>query len=453
MKKTFILFILAAVLSSVCFARPFLFVSHDRHMKLTVINTANNEVAREIPLDFYPKDIKLTPDEQFLYIAGYDTNALYRLRTRNFTIDSDFISVGSSPVSLAITPDSKKIYVINSRSKNVTIVDLPDFNVSTDPVPLPAAPVNIVITNDGKKAFIALSDSNGIAVMSLVSNKILGVIQTGAGPWGMHIHDHRLFVTNEKLASISVIDTNRNRLVNEIVSTDLPRGICGFGNFLYVAVSKGLDIFETVRYEKPASMSLFYSVYDAEHGRTASGDRIFIAGYDDSSKTGKIAVLDPRENEIIKEIDVDGRPYYLEMRRQWPTPVPTVTNTAVPTPVFTAVPTSTPIIKPTPKPKPRATAKPAPKPTAAPSLLSSDIRGRVFLNNNPVPNVDVKAINRHNNKIYTAKTDGSGRFMFKALPIGGYVVSVEASYLKGKAVALTVNQGTNPDVIINVERR
>jgi len=75
------------------------------------------------------------------------------------------------------------------------------------------------------------------------------------------------------------------------------------------------------------------------------------------------------------------------------------------------------------------------------------------MDNAPVANVRIKALSKHTDKVYTAYTDAAGRFTYKALPIGGYVLSIQATYIQEKAVAVTVNRGKNDDLDINVQRR
>jgi YVTN family beta-propeller protein len=461
MKRTVILLIALLSASAVFAARANLYVSNNSLKKISVIDTATNEVMNEIKVPCSPKGMKLSPDDQFLYFTGYDTNALYRIRTKNMTVDQDFISVGYAPLGIAVRPDGKKLYVINYKSKNISIVSLPEFEVKDDPVELSAEPKAIIVTDDGRKAYIALSGSDGIALLDLATNRITGVIQTGADPWGMAAADTRIFVTNESLASISVIDTRKNAMINEIVTTDSPRGIAYLGGMLYTAVSNGVDIFETARYEKPASVGLDYPVYGVAAGRAPSGDKIYVAGYDKDSGAGKVAVINPVENEVEAEIEVQGWPMYLEMKRSWPTPAPTKVNTPVPAntprPTFTPVPraTSTPVPTPAPKPKKKPKKKPTPAPTSVPtpSGLTAALSGRVMMDNSPVQDVKIKALSKHTDKIYTVKTNYAGRFTFDALPIGGYAISVQATYIEEKAVAITVNRGKNPDMTINVKKR
>lgn len=96
-----------------------------------------------------------------------------------------------------------------------------------------------------------------------------------------------------------------------------------------------------------------------------------------------------------------------------------------------------------------------PKPTIAkePNLLTTDLIGKVWLLNAPASYVKIKAISKHTNKIYETKTDHNGNFVFKNLPIGGYVVSVEESYIKEKAVAVVLNKGKNKPLVISVQKR
>jgi hypothetical protein len=257
-----------------------------------------------------------------------------------------------------------------------------------------------------------------------------------------------------------------------MVTTDMPRGMAAYNNMLYVSVMNGVDIFELKGYTKPSSVGLDYPVYDCVFGKTAAGPRIFVAGFETGAAEGKVAVINPGENGDMTEIAVAGAPKFIEIRKIKPTPVPTIAPTLAPTSVPpTAVPTAVPTLVPTavatkvPTPEDTPTkvavkkhkkkATPVPEPTATPDMrLRSDLSGTVFMDNRPVvAGIKIKAISKHTDKIYTELTDGSGTFIFKALPIGAYVVSVDATYIAEKAVAVTVNKGRNPDLVINTKKR
>jgi|DewCreStandDraft_4_1066084.scaffolds.fasta_scaffold01934_11 YVTN family beta-propeller protein len=462
MKKTLYVFIVLLFVFPV-YSANYLYVSYNQSKNISVIDISVNEILKDIKLPCIAKQMQLSPDDKYLYFTGYDTNSVYRIKTKNLTLDSDFVSVGYSPIAIAIGSDNQKIYVANEKSKNVSVINTADFSVAEEPIQLPASPRCIALSEDNKKAFIGLAGQKGIAILDTEKLKLTGILPFSTEPWDLCVYGNKLFVTNEGISSISVIDVKKAKLLNEIVTTDSPRGMDIMGDLIYVGVSNGIDIFETLRYEKPASIGVDYSTYDVVAGKTSVGKMVFVAGYNQSDKKGKIAVIDAELNEVTSEIDVSGQPMYLEIKKTKPTPTPTDTYTPQPTdtptpqPTFTPQPTDTP--EPTPKPTPKLKStkkiKPTPQPTKEKdtSMIKEDLTGRIMLENEPVKNVRVKAMYKHSEKIYTTYTDSAGRFTFKQLPIGGYVVSVEATYLQEKAVAIVLNKGKNPDLIINVKKR
>ena len=468
MKKISITLI-AVLYAAVLFGAPNLYVSHEKLKKITVIDTAVNEVLSEIPLKMSVVDIKLDPEEKYLYFISADTNSLYKIRCKNLTLDPDFVSVGYGPTGLAVKNDNKVVYVINGKSNNITLIDTATFEAIGDPISLPGSPKAIVITDDDKKAYIALTDMGGVALLDLNSNKVTGVIPVGTDPWSMCTYNNRLlFVSNVGMASVSVIDMRKNTVINEMVTTDMPRGLAAYNNMLYVSVMNGIDIFELKGFTKPSSIGLDYGVYDCDFGKVGSGPKVFVAGFEQGAASGKVAVVNPDQGEVIAEIEIQGAPKYLEIKKIRPTPQPTavptrtftpVPPTAVPTETFTRVPKKTPTPEDTATrvPTKRPTRRPTVRPTAAatPDLrLRSDIEGRVFMDNKPVlSGIKIKALSKHTDKVYTTFTNGDGRFKFTLLPIGGYVISVEATYIVEKAVAVTVNRGKNPELTINTKKR
>ncbi|OPZ65843.1 MAG: 6-phosphogluconolactonase [Candidatus Aerophobetes bacterium ADurb.Bin490] len=462
MKKVLLAF-MACMFSGASFAAPYLYISNSQFKKISVFDTAINKVVGEIKAPYSVKDLKLSPDNRYLYFLSSENNSLYRILTKNHMIDDNFVNVGYMPLTFEITNDGKFAYVANSKSRNVSVIDLQKMESVSDPIQVPGSPRVVAITDDDQKVYVALGGNAGVAVIDTASNKLKKIIETGADPWGMELKYPNLYVSNEGLASISVIDVRNDKVVNEVITSDTPRGVAYHNGMIYVSVMNGVDVFETKRFEKPASMGLDYVVYDAAYAKTSSGNKIYIAGYDKGSATGKIAVIDPEVNEVVSETDVDGWPYYLEIRKIRPTAThtPTSTSTSTPkatvTPTFTHTPTDTATFTPTNTftavPTKKPTRKPTPKATATPSLFSEDLRGKVTMGGQAVANVKVKAISKHNNSITEVKTDSSGYFTFKKLTLGAYIISVEATFIKEKAVAYTVNRGVENYVAIKVSKR
>jgi len=441
----------------IVFARPDLYICYDGDPKISILDTSINKIIQDIKLKFSVNDIKLDYEDKYLYFISSDTNSLYRLQTKNYIIDTDFINVGLNPAAIAISKDNKKIYVVNKGSKNITIVKIPSMELSEEILPLSFNPKGIIIADDNRRAFVSLDGRKGIAVIDLMANKVKGIIDTGIEPWGMCIYQNKLFVTNEGVGSVSVIDINTYKVLNEIVTSDLPRGVDAFNNQIYIGVTSGIDIFETVKFEKPASLGLDSPGYGIIYAKTTSGDKIYVASHNEEGK-GEVAVIDPYLNEIVEEIPLTGKPNILEIKKPLPTATPTFTSTKtqIPTATFTLTKTPIPTATPTSTKVPvKKKIKPKPTPTIikGPDLITTDLKGKVWLLNGPASYVKVKAISKHTNKIYETKTDHNGNFIFNNLPIGGYVVSVEATYIKEKAVAVVLNRGENEPLVISVQKR
>ncbi len=62
-------------------------------------------------------------------------------------------------------------------------------------------------------------------------------------------------------------------------------------------------------------------------------------------------------------------------------------------------------------------------------------------------------MNKISSEIYKSTTNSQGEFVFKALPIGPYVISVDALDLKDNATGATVVKGKNAPLKIKVEKR
>ncbi len=456
MKKIFVFIFLLLPLCS--FSRPNLYIAYENVPKISIFDTAINKITQDIKLKFSVNDIKLDYEDKYLYFISEETNSLYRMQTKNFVIDTDFVNVGAAPCAIAISKDNKKIYIVNKGSKNIVIVRIPEMELTEEIINISYVPKNIIVSDDNKKAFVTLEGRKGIAVVDLDKNKVIGFIDTGIDPKSMCIYQGRLFITNEGIGSISVVDLKNYKVLNEIVTSDLPRGIDAFNNQIYIGVATGIDIFETIKFEKPASLGLDGQSYDVVYAKTSGGDKIYVANYNEESSKGIVAVIDPFLNEITDEISVEGKPLRLEIKKPLPTATQTATSTHTYLPTATLVFTSTPYPTATLMPtkaavKKKIQQKPKPVSTKGPDLLTSDLKGKVWFINGPASGVKVKAISKHTNKIFVERTDNNGNFIFKDIPLGAYVISVEETYIKEKAVAVVLNKGENKPIVISVQKR
>ncbi|HDT14804.1 MAG TPA: hypothetical protein ENN55_01210, partial [Firmicutes bacterium] len=289
-----VVFIIA--LSSTAFARQYLYISHRADPKISVYDPMLDKVIREVSVGFEVRDMELSPDMEYLYFVSPETNSLHRMEIRNFRIDENSVAVGYKPESLVILEDGKTAYIINRESKDVSVVDIEKMRVVGNPIDLRNnEPRSIIASHDGSRVYVALAGMTGIGIIDTKTNKLLGAIKAGVDPWAMLLKEEYLFATNEGMNSVSVIDLNQNRTIQEMIASKGPRGLAWYNGFLYVAVEAGIDIFrvKNVRdYNKEVSAGFGYPIYDASHSRVRGRDRIYILGFDETTLTGKVAVID-----------------------------------------------------------------------------------------------------------------------------------------------------------------
>jgi YVTN family beta-propeller protein len=144
-----------------------------REGTVSVFNPADGRLIKEIPVGLHPNDIISSPDEDYIYVANANSDAVSVIHTKQDVV-SETILVrlgdgknpywGDSPNGLGISGDGKVLYVANGMDNAVALVKL------------------------GKNAS---SDSkNG-------QSKVSGFIPTGAYPGAVCVHrDQTLYVPN-----------------------------------------------------------------------------------------------------------------------------------------------------------------------------------------------------------------------------------------------------------------
>ncbi|MCI0693696.1 YncE family protein [candidate division KSB1 bacterium] len=154
-----------------------------------------------------PDALFLTPDENYLYVANVEDAFISVIDTREDsvvqTIDGvdypwGFARLGSSNL-VAISAWDKGIDVVDFTSHKIVKSKRYQQNLG-----------GITSTRDGKTLFVVATDENKILKVDANTLQILDEYQTGNGPDGIGISkdDKKIYVTNTKDGTISVINVN-----------------------------------------------------------------------------------------------------------------------------------------------------------------------------------------------------------------------------------------------------
>jgi YVTN family beta-propeller protein len=114
----------------------------------------------------------------------------------------------SSPI--AITSDDRFVWSVNPDNNSVSVFKVAfDANRKVAEIAVGREPWCVAITPDDEKAFVTNMASGTVSVISTEKRKVVDTIKVGAEPFGCALtpDGRKLYVTNQSSNTVSVIDT------------------------------------------------------------------------------------------------------------------------------------------------------------------------------------------------------------------------------------------------------
>jgi YVTN family beta-propeller protein len=207
--------------------------------------TSLNRVAR-IATDPSPRGLALSSDQKRLYITHFQSGKLTVINTQNFSVETVISTGQDSNLSQAIVvdPATQRAFLPQTRSNAtnrallfdstlfpvVIVVDLitgenlPRQRVALDVADRPVSiPIDLALTSSGK-LYVVNAGSNDVSVIDLQKGRAAAHLQVGHNPRGIVLAPDQktLYVNNTLSGSVSVIDTQVDKVIGEIVATKIP---------------------------------------------------------------------------------------------------------------------------------------------------------------------------------------------------------------------------------------
>lgn len=147
---------------------------------VTIIDVKTKKKKIEIPVGREPRQLTLSPDEQFLYVS-----CMYDHRVDIISLKKQkvvgHIETGIEPFGLVTSQDGRWLYVANYRSGTLSIVDLQSRRVKKD-IAIGHRPRTVTITADGKKLYVPHYLEGKITVIDTQKEKVIKRISLAPSP-------------------------------------------------------------------------------------------------------------------------------------------------------------------------------------------------------------------------------------------------------------------------------
>jgi YVTN family beta-propeller protein len=263
-----------------------MYVQNMNSNSISVIDLATNTVLRNITVDGTLQNIKLSEDQQALYIitTSRDSGTIYLLNTTSNEIMNERIStrvsfqdavlfndilylsdtiggkllvmnsngtlmqeinVGSRPQFIEVRPDGQVLYVARSGG-SISVVDLEQNMVITE-IDSGNVPHDLSFDNNGAKLFVVNAENDTLTVIDSQKHEIIKTIPVGDNPIYVALNPDETiaYVTNMASNTVSMVDTQLFEVVNEIPVSNGPYGIAfsaDGGDQAYISKLSGNDI-------------------------------------------------------------------------------------------------------------------------------------------------------------------------------------------------------------------
>jgi YVTN family beta-propeller protein len=263
-----------------------IYVQNTNSNNISVIDLATNTVLRNITLDGALQNIKLSEDQQTLYIItrNRDSGTIFMLNTtineitneRVFTQvsaqDVAFfndtlylsdaiggrilvmnsngtlmheINIGSRPQFIEVRPDGQVLYAVRAGG-SISVVDL-EQNIVIKELDSGNISHSLSFANNGARLFVVNAENDTLSVIDSHKHEIIKTIPVGDNPRYVMLNpDETLaYVTNMDSNTVSLVDTQLIEVVNEIPVGNGPYGIAfsaDGGDLSYVSNMRGNDV-------------------------------------------------------------------------------------------------------------------------------------------------------------------------------------------------------------------
>ncbi len=215
-----------------------IFVSNEETSEMSVIDLAKGEVVHRVKIGEEPEGVTVRPDGKVVYVTCEGDNSVHVIDTTTYKMLGR-VPTGARPRSIVFTADSATAFVTGENSENVTVIDaMAHKPVATvkitaappkqDP-PLPAPlPMGLAIAPDGSRVYVSNGRAASVSVIDVATRKLVATYEgIGQRVWGIDISadGRKLFTANGRSGDVSIVDTATGKVEQKVTTGGSPWGV------------------------------------------------------------------------------------------------------------------------------------------------------------------------------------------------------------------------------------
>ena len=203
-----------------------IYISNEDTKTASVISISGAKLEHIIPVGGEPEGVTTTPDGKQFYVTCEAGGDIYVIDTASYTAVASF-KVKGRPRSVAFMRSGVG-FIPSESAGELNIIDGVQAKVmKTIALPSGSRPMRAVLSPDEKRLYVSNGRAGTISVLDTQSYELLSTIKVGTRPWGIGVSPDGkfLFSANGPSNDVSVVDLSMNKELLRIKTGASPWGI------------------------------------------------------------------------------------------------------------------------------------------------------------------------------------------------------------------------------------
>ncbi len=307
-----------------------IYVTNETSGDLTVIDSANFEVAGTYSLGKRPRGIHPSPDGRIIYVAlsgspaappGVDESTLpppdhsadgigvFDVAQHKLT---RMIQSGDDPENFDLNKDGTLLFVSNEDNAMAGIIDIAAGKV-IHTVPVGAEPEGVKMSPDGRFVYVTSEDTGTVSVIDPVAAKVIKSFKVGRRPRSIAFlpDSSQAYIPAENDGTVLLVDSVAHKVIRPIklgepgVIKPMAVLLNGDASKLYVSTGRGHKVFvvDTATNEPLTSFEVGQRPWGI--ALSPDGKMLFTA----NGPSNDVSVIDLATNSVVKKVKVGSGPW------------------------------------------------------------------------------------------------------------------------------------------------